>query len=60
MDKAYLMASFLGFRAFQNFPAYSLKLRAKLKAMNPVWNIRRSVLNYLACPAKYRRANCWE
>ena len=60
MDKAYLMASFLGFRAFRNFPAYSLKLKAKLRAMNPVWKIRRSVLNSLACLAKYRRASCWE
>ena len=27
VDKAYLKVSFPGFRAFQNFPAYFLKLR---------------------------------
>ena len=51
MGKAYLKASFLGFRAFRNYPAYSPKLRA----MNRAWTIRRSVSNSLACPAKCRR-----
>jgi hypothetical protein len=60
VDKTYLMASLPGFRAFQNFPADSPKLRTKLRAMNPVWKIRRWVLNSPACPASYRRANCWE
>src|SRR5882762_10010756 len=60
VDKAYLKASFPGFRAFQNFPAYLLKVKAKLRMMNPAWKIRCSVSNSLACPAKGRRANCWD
>jgi hypothetical protein len=36
VDKAYLKASFLGFRAFPNYPTYSPKLRVKLRALNPV------------------------
>src|SRR6266404_9018759 len=55
VDKAYLKASFLGFRAFQNYPAYSPTLRAKLRALNPVWRIQCLVSNSLACPAKGRR-----
>jgi hypothetical protein len=55
VDKAYLKASFLGFRAFQNYPAYSPTLRAKLRALNPVLRIQCLVSNSLACPAKGRR-----
>jgi hypothetical protein len=59
VGKAYLKASFLGFRAFQNYPAYSPKLRAKLRvklrALNPVLRIQCSVSNSLARPAKGRR-----
>jgi hypothetical protein len=59
VDKAYLKASFLGFRAFPNYPTYSPKLRAKLRvklrALNPVWRIQCLVSNSLACPAKGRR-----
>src|SRR6266446_7107994 len=55
VDKAYLKASFLGFRAFQNYPAYSPKLRAKLRALSPVLRIPCLASNSLACPAKDRR-----
>jgi hypothetical protein len=59
VDKAYLKASFLGFPAFPNYPAYSPKLRAKLRvklrALNPVLRIQCLVSNSLACPAKGRR-----
>ena len=39
MDKAYLMASFLGFRAFRNFPAYSLKLKAEPGLEDPAFGV---------------------
>jgi hypothetical protein len=60
VGKAHLKASFPGFRAFQNYPAYLLKLRAKLRMMNSAWKIRCSVSNSLACPVMGRRERCSE